>query len=393
MKEIILIKNGELAQKGLNRGSFESALMRNLKRRLKPLMKFEMTKSQSTIVIEPLEEDADMDQAAEEVGKVFGIAAYSRAAVCEKEMQTILRTAEEYLGDELDMIRTFKVESRRADKSFPLKSPEISREMGGYLLKRHPNLSVDVHNPDLVVNVEVRQKGAYIHGNQLKGAGGLPVGTSGKAAILISGGLDSPVAAYTMAKRGLVLTGIHFASPPYTSARAEEKVTDLMYEVAEYAGNMKFFIVPFTEIQEHIKDDCPEEMFTVIMRRMMMRVASRIAAENDCGALITGESLGQVASQTLDAIRCTDAAADLPVLRPLIGTDKIDIVDTSRKIGTYDTSIEPYEDCCTVFTPKHPKLHPSLEKIEAAEANMDYAPMIDRAVENVKFLFVRRGER
>ena len=334
-----------------------------------------------------------MDQAAEEVGKVFGIAAYSRAAVCEKEMQTILRTAEEYLGDELDMIRTFKVESRRADKSFPLKSPEISREMGGYLLKRHPNLSVDVHNPDLVVNVEVRQKGAYIHGNQLKGAGGLPVGTSGKAAILISGGLDSPVAAYTMAKRGLVLTGIHFASPPYTSARAEEKVTDLMYEVAEYAGNMKFFIVPFTEIQEHIKDDCPEEMFTVIMRRMMMRVASRIAAENDCGALITGESLGQVASQTLDAIRCTDAAADLPVLRPLIGTDKIDIVDTSRKIGTYDTSIEPYEDCCTVFTPKHPKLHPSLEKIEAAEANMDYAPMIDRAVENVKFLFVRRGER
>ncbi|MGN0445243.1 MAG: tRNA uracil 4-sulfurtransferase ThiI [Acutalibacteraceae bacterium] len=393
MKEIILIKNGELALKGLNRGSFESALMRNLKRRLKPLMKFEMTKSQSTIVIEPLEEDADMDQAAEEVGKVFGIAAYSRAAVCEKEMQTILRTAEEYLGDELDMIRTFKVESRRADKSFPLKSPEISREMGGYLLKRHPNLSVDVHNPDLVVNVEVRQKGAYIHGNQLKGAGGLPVGTSGKAAILISGGLDSPVAAYTMAKRGLVLTGIHFASPPYTSARAEEKVTDLMYEVAEYAGNMKFFIVPFTEIQEHIKDDCPEEMFTVIMRRMMMRVASRIAAENDCGALITGESLGQVASQTLDAIRCTDAAADLPVLRPLIGTDKIDIVDTSRKIGTYDTSIEPYEDCCTVFTPKHPKLHPSLEKIEAAEANMDYAPMIDRAVENVKFLFVRRGER
>lgn len=393
MKEIILIKNGELALKGLNRGSFESALMRNLKRRLKPLMKFEMTKSQSTIVIEPLEEDADMDQAAEEVGKVFGIAAYSRAAVCEKEMQTILRTAEEYLGDELDMIRTFKVESRRADKSFPLKSPEISREMGGYLLKRHPNLSVDVHNPDLVVNVEVRQKGAYIHGNQLKGASGLPVGTSGKAAILISGGLDSPVAAYTMAKRGLVLTGIHFASPPYTSARAEEKVTDLMYEVAEYAGNMKFFIVPFTEIQEHIKDDCPEEMFTVIMRRMMMRVASRIAAENDCGALITGESLGQVASQTLDAIRCTDAAADLPVLRPLIGTDKIDIVDTSRKIGTYDTSIEPYEDCCTVFTPKHPKLHPSLEKIEAAEANMDYAPMIDRAVENVKFLFVRRGER
>ncbi len=392
MKEIILIKNGELALKGLNRGSFEGALMKNLKRRLKGVMKYEMNKSQSTITIEPLEEDADMDLAAEEVGKVFGIAAYSRAAVAKKDMQDIVRTADEYLGHDLDAVSTFKVESKRADKTFPLKSPEISREVGGYLLKHHPNLSVDVHNPEMVVNVEVRQKGVYIHGNQIKGAGGLPVGTSGKAAILISGGIDSPVAAYTMAKRGLTLVGVHFASPPYTSKRAEQKVTELMYEVAEYAGDMKFFIVPFTEIQEHIKDDCPEEYFTVIMRRMMMRVASRIAKENGCGALITGESLGQVASQTLDAIQCTDAVADLPVLRPLIGTDKIDIIDTSRAIGTFDTSIEPYEDCCTVFTPRHPKLHPTIEKIEKAEANMDYGPMIDRCVENVKFLYVRRGQ-
>ncbi len=393
MKEIILIKNGELALKGLNRSSFEGVLMKNLKRRLKPVMNYDMYKAQSTIVIEPLDDDADMDLAAEEVGKVFGIAAYSRAAVAEKEIQAILRTAEEYLGDELDAISTFKVESKRADKHFPLKSPEISRELGGYLLKRHPNLSVDVHNPDMVVTVEVRQKGAYIHGDQIKGAGGLPVGTGGKAAIMISGGLDSPVAAYTMAKRGLVLTGIHFASPPYTSQRAEQKVTDLMYEVAEYAGNMKFFIVPFTEIQEHIKDECPEEMFTIIMRRMMMRIASRIAEEEGCGALITGESLGQVASQTLEALRCTDAVAEMPVLRPLIGTDKIDIVDVARAIGTFETSIEPYEDCCTVFTPKHPKLHPSIEKIEAAEAKVDWDPMIDRAVENVRFQYVRRGER
>lgn len=392
MKEIILIKNGELALKGLNRGSFEGALMKNLKRRMKGVMPCEITKSQSTIRIEPTEENPDMDAAVEEVRKVFGIAAFSRAAVATKNMQDILRTAEEYLGPELDMVDTFKVESKRADKTFPLNSPEISRELGGYLLKRHPNLSVDVHKPDMVVNVEVRQQGAYVHGNQLRGAGGLPVGTSGKAAILISGGIDSPVAAYTMAKRGLILTGIHFASPPYTSARAEQKVTELMYEVAEYAGNMKFFIVPFTEIQEHIKDDCPEEFFTIIMRRMMMRVASRIAEENDCGALITGESLGQVASQTLDAIRCTDAVSDLPVLRPLIGSDKIDIIDTSREIGTFDTSIEPYEDCCTVFTPNHPKLHPSMERIEQAEAKMDYEPMIDRCVENVKFVFVRRGE-
>ena len=392
MKEILLIKNGELALKGLNRSTFEDMLIKNLRRKLSGILECDISKSQSTIYVVPTEEDPDMDAAVEAVSKVFGIARFSRAVVAPKNMQQIIEVSGKYLKDQLAEVKTFKVEAKRADKNFPLKSPEISRELGGYLLKRHPNLSVDVHNPDMVVNVEVRQQGAYVHGNQLRGAGGLPVGTSGKAAILISGGIDSPVAAYTMAKRGLILTGIHFASPPYTSARAEQKVTELMYEVAEYAGNMKFFIVPFTEIQEHIKDDCPEEFFTIIMRRMMMRVASRIAEENDCGALITGESLGQVASQTLDAIRCTDAVSDLPVLRPLIGSDKIDIIDTSREIGTFDTSIEPYEDCCTVFTPKHPKLHPSMERIEQAEAKMDYEPMIDRCVENVKFVFVRRGE-
>jgi len=390
MKEIILIKNGELALKGLNRSTFEDALIKNLKRRLNGVLSYEISKAQSTILIEPTEDDPDMDAAAEAVSKVFGIAAYSRAAAVDKDMQCIVKAAAEYLKDDLESISTFKVESKRSDKKFPLKSPEISRQLGGYLLTKFPNLSVDVHHPDLVVTVEVREKYAYIHGNQLKGAGGMPVGTAGKAAILISGGIDSPVAAWCMAKRGLVLTGIHFASPPYTSARAEQKVHELMAEVAQYAGRMNLFVVPFTEIQEHIKDDCPEEMFTIIMRRMMMRVAEKIAREQDCGALITGESLGQVASQTLGAIQCTDAVAGLPVFRPLIGMDKNEIVDISRRIGTFETSIEPYEDCCTIFTPKHPKLRPSPDKVAEAESALAVDELVERAAEGARLIFIDR---
>lgn len=390
MKEIILIKNGELALKGLNRRTFEDALIRNLKRRLSTVMECEIRSSQSTITIEPLDEYADMDAAAEAVSKVFGIAGYSRAAATAKDMQAIVKTAGDYLTEELKEAKTFKVESKRADKRFPLKSPEISREVGGYLLKTFPHLRVDVHNPDVVVNVEVREKYAYIHGSQLKGAGGMPIGTAGKAAILISGGIDSPVAAYMMAKRGLVLTGIHFASPPYTSARAEQKVRELMEEVAVYAGRMNLFVVPFTEIQESIKDHCPEDLFTIIMRRMMMRVAEQLARTQKCGALITGESLGQVASQTLGAMVCTDAVASMPVFRPLIGMDKNEIVEISRDIGTFETSIQPYEDCCTVFTPKHPRLRPTLEDIERAEAAMNMEEMIERAVTGAKLVLIER---
>ena len=390
MKEIILIKNGELALKGLNRGSFEDVLIKNLKRRLSGVIKFEIAKAQSTIMVEPLEEDADMDAAAEAVSKVFGIAGYSRAAAVDKDMQKILKAAEVFLKDDLESVSTFKVESKRSDKKFPLKSPEISRQVGGYLLKKYPNLTVDVHDPDLVVTVEVRDKYAFVHGKQERGAGGMPVGTAGKAAIMISGGIDSPVAAYTMAKRGLVLKGIHFASPPYTSQRAEQKVHELMQEVAEYAGRMDLFVVPFTEIQEHIKDDCPEDLFTIIMRRMMMRCAERIAREQDCGALITGESLGQVASQTLGALQCTDAVAGMPVFRPLIGMDKDEIVRISRDIGTFETSIEPYEDCCTVFTPKHPRLRPDIKAIEEAEKAMDIDALIDRAVEGTRYVRIDR---
>ncbi len=392
MKEIILIKNGELALKGLNRRTFEDCLIKNLKRRLAPLGNFQISIAQSTITVEPMEEYIDMDAAADVVSKVFGIAGYSRAAAVPKDMQTIVRAAAQYLKPELDRVSTFKVESKRSDKHFPLKSPEISREVGGYLLKNNPHLKVDVHNPDVVVTVEVREKYAFIHGNQQKGAGGMPVGTAGKAAILISGGIDSPVAAYMMAKRGVVLTGIHFASPPYTSDRAEQKVHELMEEVAAYAGRMNLFVVNFTEIQEQIKDHCPEDLFTIIMRRMMMRCAERIARSQGCGALITGESLGQVASQTMDAIQCTDAVAGLPIFRPVIGMDKNEIVTISRQIETFDTSIQPYEDCCTVFTPKHPRLHPGLETLEKAETALDLDALVERAVKNTRLVVIERED-
>ena len=269
---------------------------------------------------------------------------------------------------------------------FPMKSPEISRELGGFLLSRHPHLRVDVHNPDIIVTVEIRDKYAFIHGNHQKGAGGMPVGTAGRAMVMISGGIDSPVASWTMAKRGLVLDAVHFASPPYTSARAEQKVHELLEKVSLYSGKINLFVVPFTEIQEHIKDDCPEELFTIIMRRMMMRIAEKIAVSQGCGAIITGESLGQVASQTLPAIACTDAVAGIPVFRPLIGMDKDEIVSISRKIDTFDTSIQPYEDCCTVFTPKHPRLKPKPEDVATAEEVLKIDELVKRAVDGVRLV-------
>ncbi len=388
MKEIILIKNGELALKGLNRKNFEDALVKNLKRRLHSFMDFEVTKSQSTIMIEPTSENPDMESAVDAVSKVFGIAGFSRAAATEKDMQAIVKTAGVYLADTLEMARTFKVEAKRSDKSFPLKSPEICREVGGYLLKKFSHLTVDVHNPDVIVTVEIRDEYAFVRGNQLKGAGGMPVGTAGKAAIMISGGIDSPVAAWCMAKRGLHLSAIHFASPPYTSARAEQKVHELLSKVSEYSGRIDLFVVPFTEIQEMIRDKCPEELFTIIMRRMMMRIACELSKKEGCGALITGESLGQVASQTLPALACTDAVATIPVFRPLIGMDKDEIVVISRKIDTFDISIQPYEDCCTVFTPKHPRLKPTLEMVEEAESALEMDALIARAMEDIRLVII-----
>lgn len=382
MKEIILIKNGELALKGLNRSTFEDILIKNIRKRIKPLGEFEYRKEQSTISVVPMEDYIDMDEVSDRISRVFGIAAYSRALQVEKDMSVILENAPDYLVEQLKEAKTFKVEGKRSDKKFPLKSPEISAQVGGAILSKFPHLRVDVKNPDILVTIEIRDKFAFIRGNQTKGAGGMPTGTAGKAAILISGGIDSPVAAYMMAKRGLVLNAIHFASPPYTSPQSEEKVHNLLRKVSRYSGNICLFTVGFTEIQEEIRDKCPEDLFTLIMRRFMMRISQRIAEKEESKALITGESLGQVASQTLNALACTDAVVGMPVFRPLIGLDKDEIIKVSRKIDTFDISIEPYEDCCTVFTPKHPKTKPQISIIENAEKALDIEGLIDRAIEN-----------
>lgn len=385
MKEIILLKDGEIVLKGLNRRTFEDVLKKNIRHAISHLGSFEIKSAQSIIYVKPLSDDIDLDEACLKISRVFGIVSYSRAAICEeKTLESIIATAPVYLEKELKAVKTFKVEARRSDKRFPYKSPEICAELGGVILDKFPHLSVDVHNPDLIVNVEVRDFDAYVHGAAHKGAGGIPVGTSGNAAILISGGIDSPVAAYMMAKRGLKLTAVHFASPPYTSKRAEDKVVRLLRRVSRYAGKMTMYTVPFTKIQKTIKNECPEELFTIIMRRLMMQISSRIAADNDCTALITGESLGQVASQTIGALSCTDDAADLLVFRPLIGMDKQEIIDISYKIDTYDISIEPYEDCCTVFTPKHPRTRPVLKYVKEAQEKANFEPMIEEALANLK---------
>lgn len=382
--EILLIKNGELALKGLNRHTFEEALMRNLRYRLQRAGHFSLRCAQSTIVIAPKDADADLDEACDCVSRVFGIAGFSRARVAKKELSAIQAAAVEQLGAALSACRTFKVESKRSDKSFPLTSPQISREVGAYILEKFPHLRVDVHHPDLQVTVEVRDFAAYVHGDQLPGAGGMPVGTGGRAMVLISGGIDSPVAAYMMAKRGVKLTAVHFASPPYTGERAEQKVVTLLERVSRYAGGMSMLVVPFTHIQEEIRRACPEQYFTLIMRRFMMRIAQKLAWQEECGALITGESLGQVASQTIPAMAVTDTLAELPVFRPLIGMDKEEIVTVARKIDTFDVSILPYEDCCTVFTPRHPDTRPKLRLVEAAEAALDTDALVEEAVAGVR---------
>jgi thiamine biosynthesis protein ThiI len=389
MKEVILIKNGELALKGLNRRTFEDMLIKNMRLRLKSLGQFNFEVQQSTIMAEPLDENIDLDEAAERIGRVFGIAAYSRAIACEKDFQTILKSAADYLEEDLEAASTFKVEAKRSDKKFPLTSPEICREAGGYLLGKFPHLEVDVHNPDITVNIEIRDTSAFVHGRQIKGAGGMPTGSAGKACLLISGGIDSPVAGYMMAKRGLSLTAVHFASPPYTSEKAEQKVHKLLEKVSMFSGRIGLWVVHFTEIQESIKDNCPEEIFTVIMRRMMMRVAQIIAERENAGALITGESVGQVASQTMPAIACTDAVCEIPVFRPLIGMDKDEVIAIARnKTDTFDLSVLPYEDCCTVFTPKHPRTRPTIEYVEKAEEAFDWRPMVETAAETARLVVI-----
>ncbi len=388
MKEIILIKNGELALKGLNRRVFEDLLVKNMRKRLEPLGAFTFTNAQSTITVEPKSSDIDLDEAVSRLMMVFGIAGISRAASVEKDMDVICKSAREYLAPLLLGARTFKVEAKRADKTFPFNSPQISAELGGQLLEEFSHLTVDVHTPEVVVTVEIRDHAAFIHGNQLKGAGGMPVGSAGKAALLISGGIDSPVAGYMMAKRGLELIAVHFASPPYTSEKAEQKVHSLLRQVSRYSGRITLFVVPFTETQEQIKDNCPEDIFTLVMRRMMMRVAEIIAAKETAGALITGESVGQVASQTMPAIACTDAVCSIPVFRPLIGMDKDEVVAIARKIDTFDISVLPYEDCCTVFTPRHPKTRPQIGYIEACEQALNVDELVKSAAAGARIVTI-----
>ena len=389
MKEIILAKYGEIALKGLNKNLFEHLLIKNIKRRLKPIGRFDYSRQQSTIYIIPEDESIDLDYTMEKLQTVFGIAVICRAAVVEKNFEKICEGAIEYLTDTLSYAKTFKVQAKRADKRFPMKSPEICSELGGVILEKFSNLKVDVKNPEVTVTVEIRDTKAYVHAVKIPGAGGLPVGSSGKAMLLLSGGIDSPVAGYMMAKRGIHISAIHYISPPYTSERARMKVEQLCQKLTGYCGNISFFCVPFTEIQETIKDKCPGEYFTIIMRRLMMEIAQKISEKDESLALITGESVGQVASQTLKAIACTDAVCRMPVFRPLIGMDKTEIISVSRKIDTFDISIQPYEDCCTVFTPKHPKTRPCLDEVEKAQNCFDFTEMIRKAVDETELKLIK----
>lgn len=387
MNEVILIKNGELALKGLNRRTFENILMKNMRYRLADLGRFTFTPAQSTIKIEG-GDGADLEQAVDRLTRVFGIAGFSRALKLPKDFALVLAHSGEYLKEQLLLAETFKVNARRSDKRFPLNSPQICEQLGERLLDEFPHLTVDVHEPDVIVNVEVRDEDIFVHANQIKGAGGMPVGSAGKAALLVSGGIDSPVAGWMMAKRGLELCAVHFASPPYTSERAEQKVHDLLKKVARYSGRIRLYVVPFTEIQERIRETCAEDLFTIIMRRLMVKCAQKIARREDCGALITGESLGQVASQTMGAMACTEDAADMLVFRPLIGMDKDEIIKIANKIETFGISILPFEDCCTVFTPKHPRTRPKLPDVIAEEQKLPCDELIARAVEQTKELTI-----
>ena len=380
MHEIILCKLGEIVLKGLNRHSFEMKLMSNIRRRTQRYGKFKIYSRQSTIYVEPVEETCDLNAAYDACKKVFGIIAIARAVPCAKEKEAIFATAKEYLGPALLAAKSFKVESKRSDKSFPMGSIQLSQWVGGALHDAFPHLTVDVHTPELTVYLEVREDAAYVHGPAEAAAGGLPIGMGGHAVSLLSGGIDSPVSSYMIAKRGVQLELLHFASPPYTSEQAREKVLQLAQELTVWCGRLTVHVVPFTEIQVEIRRKCPEDHFTLIMRRFMMRLGDRLAHELACKAIVTGESLGQVASQTIQALVVSDDVSTLPVLRPLIGMDKEEIVRVARHVGTFDTSILPYEDCCTVFTPRHPKTKPDLEEVREYEAALDIDALCDKAL-------------
>lgn len=389
MNEMFLLKLGETVLKGGNRFQFENRLKTNVCRRLRPFGAFSVRLSQSTVFIEPEDDACDLDGAWDACHTVFGIVSLCRCRPCEKDVDAIFRAVMAYLGDELRAARTFKVESRRSDKRFPLNSIQLSQEIGGRIAEVVPTVAVDVHHPEYTVFVEVRDRAAYVHGPADPGAGGLPTGVGGRALVLLSGGIDSPVAGYMIAKRGVELEAVHFFSYPYTSELAKDKVLELARLMTRYCGRMTVNIVGFTEIQEAIRDNCPEEYFTLIMRRFMMMISERIARDHGCGCLVTGENLGQVASQTMEAMAVTAASVDIPIFPPLIGMDKEEIVTIARRIGTMETSILPYEDCCTVFTPRHPKTKPTKAQVDRACASLDFDALIERALQNTELVKVR----
>ncbi len=387
MKKVILVRYGEIILKGLNRPVFEDKLINNIKKSLSGLGKTNIIRSQARIYIEPLTEDYDFDAAIEKLVRVFGIVSVSPVLKIKSDLEEIKQRS-------LEMIKqmnplTFKVETKRGDKKFPLQSPEISAQLGEYILDNIPGLKVDVHKPSLTLYVEVRES-TYIYSAIIPSNGGLPVGTNGKALLLLSGGIDSPVAGWMMAKRGVEIEAVHFYSYPYTSERAKDKVIQLGRILARYCNSIKLHIVPFTEIQLEINEKCPQDQITVIMRRAMMVISELLAAKNGAQALITGESMGQVASQTIQSLAVTNAAVKMPVFRPLIGMDKNEVIEIARRIDTFETSILPYEDCCTVFVAKHPKTRPRLEEIERHEAALQLAGLIEKAVENTEVLQLRQ---
>ena len=384
MKEIFLLKLGEIVLKGANKRQFEAKLRSNVKRRMRHYGNFDVYIMQSTVYVEPMDDECDVDGAWDACHTIFGVVSLCRCRPCEKNLDAIFEAVENYLGDDLDCAKSFKVESKRSDKQFPLTSIGISQEIGGRIAEAHPDLLVDVHHPEYTVYVEVRDLAAYVHGPAEPGAGGLPTGVGGRAMCLLSGGIDSPVAAYMIGKRGVEIECVHFFSYPYTSQLAKDKVIELARLVTRYTGRMTVNVVGFTEIQEAIRDNCPEEFFTLVMRRFMMDISQRIAKHDGCGALITGENLGQVASQTMEAMAVTGAVVDIPIFMPLVGMDKEEIVTIARKIGTMETSILPYEDCCTVFTPKHPKTKPTIAQLVEAEKALDREALIQRALENIE---------
>ena len=389
MNEIFVLKLGEIILKGANRRQFENKLKTNVARRMRPFGEFKVNILQSTVYVEPENDECDMEGAWEACHAIFGVISLCRCRPCEKTLDAIFDAVVTYLGDDLAAASSFKVESKRSDKRFPMTSIQISQEIGGRLQEAYPDVMVDVHHPGYTVNVEVRDHAAYVHGPAEPGAGGLPTGVGGRAMVLLSGGIDSPVAGYMIAKRGVELECVHFFSYPYTSELAKQKVLDLARLMTRYCGRMTVNIVGFTEIQEAIRDNCPEEYFTLIMRRFMMEIAERIGRDHGCQCLVTGENLGQVASQTMEAMGVTSAVVDLPVFCPLIGMDKEEIVTIARRIGTLETSILPYEDCCTVFTPRHPRTKPTRAQVEKAEAKLDRPALIERALANTELVKVR----